>query len=334
MRADRLLSLLLFLQTHGTVTAEQAAERLEVSVRTVYRDVEALSASGVPVWSQQGRGGGIRLMPGYRTDMTGLTASESRALVALTGKAIPEDLGMGSALASAVHKLVAAVPAAHREAAELARERVLVDHTGWYRTAPSAPLLETVQDAVWRDRRLDLDYEGSSGRTVGGVVDPYGLVIKAGVWYLVGRQEDEERMWRVDRIRRAAVLDEQARIPSGTDLAEVWSRMRTDIERPRGGVVVLARVREEAAAMFLRVSAGQRDGSPGEIGEAADGWIECRLTFRAVGAAAYAVLGFGGDVEVLEPAEVRDLVVQRATETLAVYSSPATDRRSQDPRPV
>ena len=118
MRSDRLLSLLLILQARGRVTAPAVATELEVSVRTVYRDVEALSAAGVPVWTEQGRGGGIALMPGYRTDMTGLTAEESRALVALTGRAVPDDLGMGSALAAAVHKLVAAVPASHRAAAE------------------------------------------------------------------------------------------------------------------------------------------------------------------------------------------------------------------------
>ena len=272
MRSDRLLSLLLILQARGSAVAPEVARELEVSVRTVYRDVEALSAAGVPVWTEQGRGGGIRLMPGYRTDMTGLTAAESRALVAMSGRAVPDDLGMGSALASAVHKLVAAVPPSHRSAAEAARARVLVDHAGWYRRTPSAPALEVVQEAVWAQRRLLLDYRHGDGTEESVTVDPYGLVAKTGVWYLVGStgtgEDHHERMWRVDRVNTAVALDEPATEPDGLDLAAVWGPLRQRVERARGLGPGAGPVRDkpDGLEMVLRVTAPRRlqppDGTP------------------------------------------------------------------------
>jgi predicted DNA-binding transcriptional regulator YafY len=324
MRSDRLLSLLLILQARGRVTAPAVADELEVSVRTVYRDVEALSAAGVPVWTEQGRGGGIALMPGYRTDMTGLTAEESRALVALTGRAVPDDLGMGSALAAAVHKLVAAVPASHRPAAEQARERVLVDHAGWYRRSEAAPHLPTVQEAVWGDRRLRVRYRHGDGGETSYLLDPYGLVVKAGVWYLVAGHRGGSRLFRVDRLLAAEVVDDAVRRPADLDLAAEWARSRADVERPRDEVTVQVRVREARVPMVLRVTRGQRspDDDTGEgdaAGDEADppGWRTLTLAFRAPGAAVASLLGFGGDVEVLGPPDVRALLVATARAALA-----------------
>src|SRR4051812_11095620 len=325
MRSDRLLSLLLILQARGRVTAPAVAAELEVSVRTVYRDVDALSAAGVPVWTEQGRGGGIALMPGYRTDMTGLTAEESRALVALTGRAVPDDLGMGSALAAAVHKLVAAVPASHRAAAEQARDRVLVDHAGWYRRGADAPHLATVQQAVWADRRLQVRYRHGDGETGSYLLDPYGLVVKAGVWYLVAAHRGASRLFRADRLLSAEVVDAAVRRPPDLDLAAEWARLRADVERPRERVTVRIRVREELVPVVLRVTRGQRaadgDGADDTGADAdhddAPGWRTLTLAFRAPGAAVASLLGFGGDVEVLAPADVRALLVETAHAALA-----------------
>jgi predicted DNA-binding transcriptional regulator YafY len=332
MRSDRLLSLLLILQARGRVTAPAVATELEVSVRTVYRDVEALSAAGVPVWTEQGRGGGIALMPGYRTDMTGLTAEESRALVALTGRAVPDDLGMGSALAAAVHKLVAAVPASHRPAAEQARQRVLVDHAGWYRQSTPAPHLAAVQEAVWTDRRLRVRYRHGDGDAAGYLLDPYGLVVKAGVWYLVAAHRGASRLFRVDRLLAAEVVDAAARRPEPLDLAAEWARLRADVERPRETVAVRVRAREEVVPMLLRVTRGQRavgeegadaDGEGDALQPTGDGWRALTLTFRAPGAAVGALLGFGGDVEVLAPPDVRSRLVETARAALARHGDVA-----------
>jgi predicted DNA-binding transcriptional regulator YafY len=333
MRSDRLLSLLLILQARGRVTAPVVAAELEVSVRTVYRDVEALSAAGVPVWTEQGRGGGIALLPGYRTDMTGLTADESRALVALTGRAVPDDLGMGTALAAAVHKLVAAVPASHRPAAEQARDRVLVDHTGWYRRSSPAPHLTAVQEAVWADRRLRVRYRHGDGEVAGYLLDPYGLVVKAGVWYLVAAHRGRARLFRVDRLLAAEVVEAAARRPDDLDLAAEWARLRADVERPRDLVAVRVRVRDDLVPMVLRVTRGQRTAGEGlPTSTDADstapttsepdpgGWQTLTLTFRARGAAVWALLGFGGGIEVLEPVAVRELLIETARAALTRHA--------------
>ncbi len=187
MKADRLLSILLLLQTRGQVPAAELAERLEVSVRTIYRDVDALSAAGVPVWAERGRHGGINLLPGYRTDVTGLTSDEARALFVLSSQGTHDALGLGSAIGSALRKVMAALPAPHRPAAERTSERILVDPVRWQRTAPvDAVDLGELQRAVLADRRLALRYRHSGSAAPSEyTVDPYGLVSKAGVWYLV-----------------------------------------------------------------------------------------------------------------------------------------------------
>ena len=330
MRSDRLLSLLLMLQARGRLTAPEAARELEVTVRTVYRDVEALSAAGVPVWTTQGRGGGIRLMPGYRTDVTGMTAAESRALVALTGRAVPDDLGLGSALASAVHKLVAAVPASHRPAAQAARDRVLVDHAGWYRTAPegpgaAAPHLAAVQDAVWDDRRVRVRYRHGDRRLRTYTLDPWGLVLKGGTWYLVAARRGVPRLYRVDRVEATTTLDEPARRPEGLDLEEVWGRLRADVERPRTSTSVRLRVRADVLDLLQRVTAAQRTGTPATARRRetdADGvtWEHLELEFRATAAARAALLGFGDAVEVLAPDDLRADLLRTARAVVALYA--------------
>src|SRR5581483_12003764 len=158
MRADRLLSLLMLLQVRGSITARELAERLEVSVRTIYRDVEALSAAGVPVYAERGRHGGIALLPGYRTDVTGLTQDEARALFVLAARGAHTDLGLDGALGSALRKVMAALPAPHRPVAELTSERILVDPTRWLSPAHPPTDLAVLQTAVFADRRLRITY--------------------------------------------------------------------------------------------------------------------------------------------------------------------------------
>jgi predicted DNA-binding transcriptional regulator YafY len=343
MRSDRLLSMLLLLQARGSVTAPALAAELGVSVRTVYRDVEALSAAGVPVWSEPGYRGGIRLMPGYRTDVTGLTAEEARALVALTGRAVPDDLGLGAALSSAVHKLLAAVPPSHRDGAERARARVLVDHTGWYRPAPAAPLLAAVQDGVWADRRLRVGYRHGDGRAGSYLLDPYGLVVKAGFWYLVAARDGAAALFRVDRMVAVEALAEPAERPPQLELSTLWARLRDEVENPRGAVRVRVRARREVVPLLIRMTPGATPpgatppgatppgatppgatppgatppgaGPPGE-----DPWCPLELEFRAIDAARGALAGFGAAVEVLSPEALRDDLLRTARDLVALYS--------------
>lgn len=202
MKSDRLLSILLLLQTRRLVPATELAERLDVSVRTIYRDVEALSASGVPVYAERGRHGGIVLLPGFRTDVTGLTADESRALFVLAADGAHAALGLDEAIASALRKVMAALPAPHRPAAELTSRRILVDPVRWMSGPRAVVDIADLYDAVFADRRLRLRYRHSGTRTARTyTVDPYGLVVKAGVWYLVADHDAEPRLYRADRVR-------------------------------------------------------------------------------------------------------------------------------------
>lgn len=257
MRSDRLLSIMLLLQTHGQLPSSTLAARLEVSVRTIMRDVEALSSAGVPVYTVRGPQGGIALLPGYRTVVSGLTADESRALFVLLSGSAHADLGPGTALGSALRKIVAALPAAHRPDADLTSRRILIDPARWH-TGPGpdqpAPDLAALQQAVFTDRRLSLRYRhGRDNRVRTHTLDPYGLVNKAGVWYLVADRHGEPGLYRADRAVSATVLTEPAQLREGLELAEVWQTLCRRVDEIPAPLAVTARVRDEVLAMFLRV---------------------------------------------------------------------------------
>ncbi|MBB5104345.1 helix-turn-helix transcriptional regulator [Streptomyces spectabilis] len=320
MKSDRLLSILLLLQTRGQVPAHELAERLEVSVRTIYRDVEALSASGVPVYAERGRHGGIALLPGYRTDVTGLTADESRALFLLAARGAHAALGLDAALGSALRKVMAALPAPHRPAAELTSRRVLVDAERWTR-GPGAGLpvdhLGVLQDAVFADRRLRVRYRHSGASEPRAyTLDPYGLVSKAGVWYLVADSGGEPRLFRADRVCAAELTDEPVRRRAGVELAQVWEELKRRVERRAGGVEVTVRVRRERYEQFLRLHVGSltrvaEDDGAGE-------WVTVLLALEAVGAARM-LLPFAASVEVVSPPEVREDLARAAAAVTDLY---------------
>ncbi|MEU9125216.1 WYL domain-containing protein [Streptomyces sp. NPDC048506] len=320
MKADRLLSILLLLQTRGGVTATELAAQLEVSVRTIYRDVEALSAAGVPVWVERGRNGGVRLLPGYRTDVTGLTSDEARALFVLAADGAYEALGLGESIGSALRKVMAALPAGHRPAAARTSERILVDPVRWMQGGSVEVELGELQRAVFTDKRLRLSYRrGGESEPSEYTVDPYGLVSKAGVWYLVADREGEPRLFRADRVQSASVAEEPVRRRAGLGLVEVWSVLREQIERVPEEVRVVCRVRRERLDMFLRVQPGHL-AAPPLHGD--DGWAEVRLAFRAL-RAVRSLLAFGADVEVLAPSEARRELAAAAVEVADLYAAEA-----------
>ncbi|GAB7046877.1 helix-turn-helix transcriptional regulator [Catenuloplanes indicus] len=316
MRSDRLLSLLLLLQTHGRLPAPELARRLEVSVRTVLRDVEALSAAGIPVYTERGRHGGIALLAGFRTDVTGMTADEARALFVLLTGDTHAALGLGAAAGSALRKIMAALPAPHREAADLVARRIIVDPVRW-RTGASSVDLSTLQEAVFTDRRLRLRYRsGDASAPTDRVVDPYGLVEKAGVWYLVADRDGAPRLYRADRVVDAEVMDAPAD-RRHTTLAAEWETLRARVDEFPARLTVRVRVAPAALARFALLHRAELVSAvPAKATEA----VEVELRFAAL-PAARTLLAFGTDVTVLSPESVIADLAEVSAATAAHYAN-------------
>ena len=297
------MAALLVLQTRGRVTAAELAAELEVSVATARRDLDALSAAGVPVYPQPGRGGGWQLVGGARTDLTGLTEPEAAALFLLLGPAASG----GPAARSALRKLVRALPGPFRAGAEAAAGAVVVDPVGWGQTGRARPpVVELLQGAVVRRRRVRIGYRGRGQQPVERLVDPWGLVDKDGVWYLVAGTPQGRRTFRVDRVTGAEVTDEPVERPADLELAAVWDEVVTELEGRRS--TVAATVLAPARLVPVLRSVFGRHCAPGPVRE--DDRCEVRVAAHTVRAVAEQLAGLGGAVEVLEPAEVRaELVV-------------------------
>ncbi|MBV9928794.1 MAG: YafY family transcriptional regulator [Acidobacteria bacterium] len=318
MRADRLVSIMLLLQIYRRLTAAELARRLEVSERTIHRDMEALSTAGVPVTALRGTGGGWALVDGYRTNLTGLNAAEVQTLFSGLPPRLLTDLGLGREAGAAQVKLLAALPAASRADAEYARRRVHVDVAGWNGADEQVPHLHTIQEAVWRGRKLFFAYGGDCTEAAERAVDPLGLVAKGGVWYLVARAADGEvRSYRVARVTRARVSEETCERPEGFDLAAFWAGSVTRFKS--GGPRFYATFRAHKSVLHLVPYAG-RFSRVESIGETdAEGWANVALRFQFEEDACAFALGFGAKVELVEPAELRVKVIRMAEEVLAFY---------------
>lgn len=320
MRADRLLSIMLLLQIYRRLTAGELARRLEVSERTIQRDMEALSAAGVPVVAGRGAGGGWALVEGYRTNLTGLNGEEIRTLFAGLPQRLLADLNLGRAADAAHVKLLASLPAPSRAAAEYARSRIHVDVAGWGSAGEPMPHLHTIQEAVWRGRKLLMAYGGA--RCEGGApgeraVDPLGLVAKGGVWYLVAASGGEPRSYRVSRVASARLTDEEAVRPEGFDLASFWdgSLARFETERPR----FRATLRAHKSVLHLLRYAGRFSRLEEASEPDAGGWATARMCFQFEEDACGLALSFGTKVEVVEPEGLRERVQEMAREVVAFY---------------
>lgn len=328
MRADRLVSLALLLQARGQMSARALAAELEVSVRTVYRDLAALSAAGVPVLAEPGPGGGCRLLDGYRFPLRGLSPNEAEALLVLGVPTALAELGLGDALSAAHRKIsVTAGPGSARPAL------VHLDMPRWFHAHEEVPHLRTLAEALRQQRRVRIGYQrGGSGAETTRVVDPFGLVNKAGVWYLVATRARDDApaealaagaaVFRASRITGARVLSEPCRRPADFDLAAFWDHWSASFVISRPKVEVLVRASPTALAAFREVF-----GDPGQAAlDAAPpadehGWREVTLTFEHEIAAAHRLAGFGGQLEVLSPPTVRSRLVVIAQRILDCYLS-------------
>lgn len=321
MRASRLLSLLLLLQSRGRMTAQELADELEVSVRTVYRDVEALGAAGVPVYADRGPAGGYRLLDGYRTRLTGLTAAEADSLF-LAGMPGPAaELGLGAVVAAAQVKLLAALPPELRSRAGRIGERFHLDTSGWFRHTEDLPHLAAVADAVWNQRRVRVRYRrwGSSGVEVERVVDPLGLVLKGGTWYLVVRAEGRYRTYRVSRVLELTGLDEAFQRPEDFDLTAFWADWSARFEERMYPMRVTVRLTETglARARYLLSLVAAR--ALADVVPEPGGWTTVEVPVESVEHALADLLRLGPEAVVVGPPELRERVVGALRGMVAVY---------------
>ncbi|WP_432979146.1 helix-turn-helix transcriptional regulator [Dactylosporangium sp. CA-233914] len=323
MRASRLLSTLLLLQTRGRRTAQQIADELEVSVRTVYRDIEALSAAGVPVYADRGPAGGFALLDGYRTSLTGLTTDEAAALFLTGSGATAGDLGLGPTLDAARLKLLAALPAEQRSMAGRIQQRVHVDAPGWFRDPEAPPFLEAVATSVWEERKIRISYRKWDGSAVERTLSPLGLVLKGTAWYMVAVGRSRTNAFRISRIESLTPLDEHFTRPEDFDLRRYWLEFADRLQETlyAGGSATVRLGPRALRLWFLLGPVAERalreTGRPDT-----DGWVRVVLPIESLEHARVDLGRFGADVEVLEPAELRSLMRATAEEMLRRYSAP------------
>jgi predicted DNA-binding transcriptional regulator YafY len=315
VRADRLLSLVLLLRHRGRMTATQLARELEVSSRTVMRDVEALSAAGIPVYAERGRDGGFALLPGFTTDLTGLTHDEALALLTAQSRATPEALGLGPAFAAAVRKVIAAMPDSARRTAVDAADRVLAGQAGWLSEPEADAHLAAVRRAVFAGRRLRLRYAARDEPARWRTVDPVGLVEAGGRWYLLATRDGAERTYRLSRVEAVEEVDEPAHRGPDVDLEEVWLRRRAAFTAvlPRIAATVRVRtmLRPELAAACIEVT-GERPDGPDHL--------RVEVAFGDLHHAERVVWMLGDAAEALAPAALRARVAARAAAVAAFYA--------------
>ena len=323
MRADRLISILLLLQIHRRLTSHALAERLEVSERTIHRDMEALSIAGIPVFSERGTGGGWSLMEGYRSNLTGLSEAEVQALFLTRPAGLLADLGLDKAGAAGLIKLQASLPLPHQRDASVAQERIHIDLSGWNNAKEAVPVLPTLLEAVWHERRLQFTYKRGDACAVEREADPLGLVAKGSVWYLVASVEDSIRSYRVSRVQSATLLNQPALRPKGFDLAAYWKQSAVEFKEKFPRYAVTLRVHPAFVTHLYLVGRFSRIENIAEPD--GDGWRKVVIVFQVEEMALQGLLGLGANIEILEPLELRAAIIQQAENLLAFY------KRSEHP---
>ncbi|AHI01774.1 YafY family protein [Kutzneria viridogrisea] len=311
MKAERLVALLFTIQRRRRSTAAELAAELEVSERTIYRDIAALQAAGVPLWSEPGRHGGVQLVEGWRTQLDGLTAREAGAMFAAEVPQALAELGLGTAMSAARAKVLSTMPAELREHARQIAERFHLDAPGWFHRAEDATHLIGVAQAVWEQRRLRMHYSKDDA-LLERVVDPLGLVMKAAVWYLVARVGDDIRTYRVSRI--AAIQDDAARFdrPADFDLPTWWAKSSARFERSLSRVRVRLRLGPSGIRRLRYVTDAQAAAEAVRNASEPDseGWREVELEVESEQVAVSELAGLGPAVEVLEPRSLRAALAQ------------------------
>ncbi len=332
MRADRLLTILLLLQVNRRMTAGDLAKRLEVSTRTIHRDMEALSSAGVPLYAERGRDGGWVLPEQFRTNLTGLNESEIQALFMTTPPSLLADLGLRQASEAALVKLLATLPSGQRRGAEFAQQRIHVDPSGWNRPEESVPALAALQEAVWQDRRVHITYERGDGTEVDRLIEPLGLVAKGSLWYLVARVDGKPRTYRISRVGAVRISEESFTRPADFDLARFWAQSSADFVANLPRYPVTIRLPEdEVRGIYGTIGRGRVEHVSDVDGE---GIVEVRLRFDTEREATGFVLSFGHNAVVAEPDELRLRIVRLARRVLETYGKVGVDEMMPSPASI
>jgi len=318
MRADRLISIMLLLQVHQRLTARDLADRLEVSERTIHRDMDALCTAGIPVYAERGVGGGWSLVEGYETNLTGLSDAEIQTLFLSNPQRLLTDLGLQSASESALNKLLASLPAMQRRDAEYVQQRVHIDVNGWSSAQEKVIYLSLLQEAIWQERRIKIVYELSKGPVVTPELDPLGLVAKGNTWYLVAVYKGNTAVYRASRIYNACLLDEPCQRPKNFDLAAFWAESSAQFlaNLPRYSIEVLAQPEIVNTLRCWRCSGSVEHVSPPET----DGRQRATIIFETEEEACTQCLSFGAQLEVVTPFHLRQMVIERAKAMVAQYA--------------
>jgi predicted DNA-binding transcriptional regulator YafY len=320
MRADRLLSILMLLQSQGRMTAKSLADELEVSERTIYRDMDALSAAGIPVYAERGPGGGCALMDNYRTTLTGLTEDEVHALFMLSIPSPLAKLGVSQELKTALLKLSASLPMSQQHNELKVRQRIHLDSSWWFQSEEPTPFLRILHQAVWEDRKLRLTYRIRFEDKIQRVVEPYGLVAKAGIWYLLFKRDARFRILRASKILDAELTDDIFCRELDFDLQESWEIHCDEYEENRSFYSVLLRIAPHFMD-YLPFFFGEpiRDRIKMADPPDGEGWIQLSISYDSLEAARDRILGFGSAVEVLEPEPLRKSIIDYADQIARLY---------------
>lgn len=316
MRADRLVSIVMLLQSRGKMTTQSLATELEVSRRTVLRDIEALSFAGVPIYTEGGHGGGVALDENYRTSLTGLKAEEVQALFVAGNNQLLHEIGLGEAAESTQRKLSAALPLQHQSVLNHIRQRIYIDPLWWWHDAQPLAFWDDLQAAVYQDRCVRVVYENYSGEVSERELEPYSLVAKSSLWYLVARQlgKEEEglRIFRVARLRKLHLLQDHFQRASDFDLPMYWHEHLSEFLTSFSTYEFTLRIHPDRATLARQLTPGRNF----LLAVDADGWLTVRFQIDNAELAKMLVFGLGSQCEVVDPPTLRDTMRQACQELI------------------
>jgi predicted DNA-binding transcriptional regulator YafY len=323
MRADRLLAIMLLLQTRGKMTAQSLAEKLEVSRRTILRDIDALSAAGVPVYAEGGHHGGITLDERYRTTLAGMQEREIRTLFIGDNSQLLGELGLGDVAERTLLKLRAVLPVAHQPSVEHMRQRILIDPAWWWRDTQPPATWEQIQQAVYEDRQILVTYERHSGEVAERVLDPYSLVAKSSIWYLVADHAGELRTYRVLRLRQVTLLATHFQRRGDYDLPTYWREQLRQFGELTSEYAFTLRVRADRMSFVKEIVPGRYQPLAAADG---DGWVTVRFQLESIDLGKMLVFGLGEAAIVVEPLALHEAIMGSAR---AILDAAERERNNQ-----